>query len=163
MGLALYFAHFLWTVANDPSWGHAAAKRAALDFMKNYADFLVTSNDKKYLSMGNLVQMFFMTRVPGPTLCQQIQTQFFAELNTYNCGLYNQAGGGQNQVVGLPAAGGRKCNAIRSWSRSMRNLKGFLLILILGVSFKANASSEMYLGPTLGATSMSSADGSLKS
>lgn len=89
-----YYSHFLWTVANDPSWGHEAARRATLEFMKNYGDFLTVSKDKKYLSLGDLVRLFFKNRAPGPDLCQAVMKQFPMELGPgqlgvprYDCGM----------------------------------------------------------------------------
>lgn len=77
-----YFSHMLYLVSQQ--WGSVDTEKAAFNFMGRYADKYTTDHEKRFISMGELVRLFFMDRSPADPLCQKIKAIFSGELNDGN-------------------------------------------------------------------------------
>jgi len=84
--LGSFFSRVLYLAAQD--WGDLAAEQATITFMDRYSNIYSQQSDKRYISMGELVKLFFQDRKPSGSLCDNVTRMFSGELagGSLGCG-----------------------------------------------------------------------------
>jgi uncharacterized membrane protein YgcG len=88
-GLGAYFSHFLYIVSSSQGgWGSDKTERNTLDFLDRYSTLFAQNRDTRFISMGDLVRLYFAEDPAPASVCPQIVEMFPGELNYSNlsCG-----------------------------------------------------------------------------